>query len=269
MIAIGDVQGCASCLRELLARLPGDEPLWFAGDLVNRGPASLEALRMVRALGPRATCVLGNHDLHLLAVHAGIRPAHDTDTLDDILAAPDRDELIDWVRTRPLAVARDGHLMVHAGVFPQWSAEDVLERAREVERVLAGDDWIEFLREMYGNRPAKWDDSLTGADRLRAIINALTRMRMLAPDGSQDFRHKGPPETAPAGYRPWFDWPGRRTADTVMVVGHWSALGLVDTPKLLALDTGCVWGRELTAVRLPDRDRTQVACRPAQGPAPG
>ena len=139
MIAIGDVQGCASCLRELLARLPGDEPLWFAGDLVNLGPASLEALRMVRALGHRATCVLGNHDLHLLAVHAGIRPAHDTDTLDDILAAPDRDELIDWVRTRPLAVAWDGHLMVHAGVFPQWSAEDVLERAREVERVLAGD----------------------------------------------------------------------------------------------------------------------------------
>lgn len=269
MIAIGDVQGCAACLRQLLERLPSDEPLWFAGDLVNRGPASLETLRMVRALGPRATCVLGNHDLHLLAVHAGIRPAHDTDTLDDILAAPDRDELIDWVRTRPLAVARDGHLMVHAGVFPQWSAEDVLERAREVERVLAGDHWIEFLREMYGNRPAKWDDSLTGADRLRAIINALTRMRMLAPDGSQDFRHKGPPETAPAGYRPWFDWPGRRTADTVMVVGHWSALGLVDTPKLLALDTGCVWGRELTAVRLPDRDRTQVACRPAQGPAPG
>src|SRR5690606_24736321 len=224
---------------------------------------------MVRALGPPATCVLGNNDLHLLACHAGIRPAHETDTLDDILAAPDRDELIDWVRTRPLAVARDGHLMVHAGVFPQWSAEDVLERAREVERVLAGDHWIEVLREMYGNRPAKWDDSLTGADRLRAIINALPRMRMLAPDGSQDFRDRGPPETAPAGYRPWFDWPGRRTAGTTMVFGHWSALGLVDEPGLLALDTGCVWGRELTAVRLRDRDRTQVACRPAPSPSTG
>jgi bis(5'-nucleosyl)-tetraphosphatase (symmetrical) len=268
LIAIGDVQGFASCLRELLARLPDDEPLWFAGDLVNRGPASLETLRLVRSLGSRATCVLGNHDLHLLAVHAGIRPAHPTDTLDDILAAPDREELIDWVRTRPLAVAWHGHLMVHAGVFPQWSPEDVLARAREVERVLAGDDWIEFLREMYGNAPARWDDSLAGADRLRAIINALTRMRMLAPDGSQDFRHKGPPEAAPAGYRPWFDWPGRRTEGTVMVFGHWSALGLIDSPRLLALDTGCVWGRELTAVRLRDRDRTQVACRPAQGPVP-
>lgn len=267
MIAIGDVQGCADCLRELLARLPADEPLWFAGDIVNRGPASLESLRMVRALGSRATCVLGNHDLHLLAVHAGIRPVHETDTLDDILAAPDREELVDWIRTRPLAVARDGYLMVHAGVFPEWSPQDVLERAGEVERVLAGDDWIGFLREMYGNTPARWDDALAGADRLRTIINALTRMRMLAPDGSQDFHHKGPPDTAPAGYRPWFDWPGRRTADTTMVFGHWSSLGLVDTPRVLALDTGCVWGRELTAVRLRDRDRTQVACRPAPGPA--
>jgi len=269
MIAIGDIQGCAACLRDLLDRLPADEPLWFAGDLVNRGPASLEALRMVRALGPRASCVLGNHDLHLLAVHTGIRPAHDTDTLDDILAAPDREELIDWIRTRPLAVAGDGHLMVHAGVFPEWTATDVLERAGEVEQVLAGDDWIEFLREMYGNRPARWNDALTGADRLRTIVNALTRMRMLAPDGSQDFSHKGPPDTAPAGYRPWFDWPGRRTIDTTMVFGHWSTLGLVDQPRLLALDTGCVWGGELTAVRLRDRDRTQVACRPAQSPGTG
>ncbi|MFA7504195.1 MAG: symmetrical bis(5'-nucleosyl)-tetraphosphatase [Burkholderiaceae bacterium] len=269
MIAIGDVQGCAACLRQLLERLPSDEPLWFAGDLVNRGPASLETLRMVRALGPRATCVLGNHDLHLLAVHAGIRPAHDTDTLDEILAAPDRTELIDWIRRRPLAVGADGYLMVHAGVFPQWSVDDVLARAAEVERVLAGRHWIDFLREMYGNTPARWDDSLAGADRLRTIINALTRMRLLAPDGSQDFDHKGSPATAPAGYLPWFDWPGRRTADTTMVFGHWSALGLVERPGLLALDTGCVWGGELTAIRLRDRDRTQVACRPAQCPGTG
>jgi bis(5'-nucleosyl)-tetraphosphatase (symmetrical) len=267
MIAIGDVQGCAACLRELLGRLPADEPLWFAGDLVNRGPSSLETLRIVRALGQRATCVLGNHDLHLLAVHAGIRPAHESDTLDDILTAPDRAELIDWIRTRPLAVAGDGHLMVHAGVFPQWGVDDVLEHAAEVQRVLGGPDWIDFLREMYGNTPARWDDALTGADRLRSIVNALTRMRLLTPDGSQDFRHKGPPDKAPEGYRPWFDWPGRRTADVTMVVGHWSALGFVDRPDLLALDTGCVWGGELTAVRLRDRDRTQVACRPARCPA--
>ena len=269
MIAIGDLQGCADCLRELLDRLPADEPLWFAGDLVNRGPASLEALRMVRALGSRATCVLGNHDLHLLAVHAGIRPAHDTDTLDGILTAPDREELIDWVRRLPLAVSDGDHLIVHAGVFPDWTVDDVLERADEVQQVLASERWIDFLREMYGNQPARWDDSLTGADRLRTIVNALTRMRMLAPDGSQDFGHKGPPETAPAGYRPWFDWPGRRTLGTTMVFGHWSALGYVDRPGLLALDTGCVWGGELTAVRLRDRDRTRVACRPAQHRAPG
>ena len=269
MIAIGDVQGCASCLRELLARLPDDEPLWFAGDLVNRGPASLEVLRMVRALGPRATCVLGNHDLHLLAVHAGIRPAHDTDTLDDILAAPDRDELIDWVRTRPLAVARDGHLMVHAGVFPQWSAEDVLERAREVERVLAGDHWIEFLREMYGNRPAKWDDSLTGADRLRAIINIFTRMRYCSPRGRIAFEEKGPPGTQQPGLYPWYAVPGRVERGLKIACGHWSSLGLFIGHGVHALDTGAVWGGPLTALQLDAGELriVQVPGREAPGKA--
>lgn len=264
MIAIGDVQGCAASLRALLELLPADEPLWFAGDLVNRGPASLETLRLVRSLGARAHCVLGNHDLHLLAVHAGIRPARDDDTLDDILHAPDREDLVDWLRTRPLALAGPGCLMVHAGVFPQWTTHEVLERAAEVEQALAGPGWTGFLREMYGNEPARWDDALTGADRLRAIVNALTRMRLLAPDGSLDFRHKGPPASAPAGLRPWFEWPERRTAGTTLIFGHWSSLGLVDRPELLGLDTGCVWGGRLSAVRVADRTRFQVDCPAAQ-----
>lgn len=266
MIAIGDVQGCADCLHELLSCLPPKEPLWFAGDLVNRGPASLEALRMVRSLGARARTVLGNHDLHLLAVHAGVRPVQQGDTLDDILAAPDREELIDWLRRQPLALARDAYLMVHAGVFPQWSTADVLALAGEVEAVLASDDWVVFLREMYGNVPARWSDTLTGTPRLRVIVNALTRMRMLAADGTQDFAWKGAPQGAPAGLRPWFDWPGRRTADTTVIFGHWSTLGLLEQPRLLGLDTGCVWGGSLTATRLEDRARFQVNCPAARKP---
>lgn len=266
MVAIGDIQGCLASLRALLDRIPGDEPLWIAGDLVNRGPQSLETLRFVRALGARARVVLGNHDLHLLAVHAGIRNAHRSDTLDDILAAPDRVELIDWLRSQPLALYDGQTLMIHAGVFPQWSAERTLGLAGEVERVLAGSDWVDFLRVMYGNEPARWDDALEGADRLRVIVNALTRMRFLGPDCAQDFRLKEGAGSAPADYRPWFDWPGRATADTTVVFGHWSTLGLIDRPRLLGLDTGCVWGGSLTGVRVADRERFQVPCRQAQVP---
>jgi bis(5'-nucleosyl)-tetraphosphatase (symmetrical) len=269
--AIGDLQGCDAALGEVLARCDpdGDAPLWFAGDLVNRGPDSLAALRRVRALGARATVVLGNHDLHLLAVAAGIRPARRGDTLDAVLAAPDRDALVDWLRTRPLAHLQDGRLLVHAGVFPQWTAEQALALSREVSDVLAGPDWGDFLRVMYGNSPDRWDETLAGDDRLRAIVNALTRMRFVTTDGRMDFAVKESASAGPPGLMPWFDVPGRRTAGVTVVCGHWSTLGLVLRPDLVALDTGCVWGGRLTAVRLSDRAVVQVGCPQARIPGTG
>ena len=258
--AIGDLQGCLDCLLRLLPQLPGEARLWMPGDLVNRGPRSLDSLRWAMAQGERLAVVLGNHDLHLLAVAAGIRRAHRTDTLEDILAAPDRDALIDWVRSRPLAHFEDGWLMVHAGVLPQWSVERTLELADEVHRMLAGPRWLEFLREMYGNEPAEWSDSLRGHDRLRVVVNALTRIRFCTPAGRMDFAAKEGLDHAPAGYLPWFEVPGRASAGTPIVFGHWAALGFMDRPDLLAIDTGCVWGRELTAARLSDRTVRRVQC---------
>ncbi|MDT3679583.1 MAG: symmetrical bis(5'-nucleosyl)-tetraphosphatase [Burkholderiaceae bacterium] len=258
--AIGDVQGCLDSLLALLPQLPSDARLWLVGDLVNRGPRSLDALRWAIEQGERVVTVLGNHDLHLLAVAAGIRRAHRTDTLDEILAAPDRDALLDWVRTRPLAHFDDGWLMVHAGVLPQWSVERTLELAYEVHRMLSGPRWLDFLREMYGNEPATWSDSLRGNDRLRVIVNALTRIRFCTANGRMEFAAKEGMETAPAGYLPWFDVPGRASAGTPIVFGHWAALGWLDRPNLLSIDTGCVWGRELTAVRLQDRRAVSVGC---------
>lgn len=258
--AIGDLQGCLDSLLSLLPQLPAGARLWMPGDLVNRGPRSADSLRWAMAQGDRLVTVLGNHDLHLLAVAAGIRRAHRTDTLDDILAAPDRDALLDWVRSRPLAHFDDGWLMVHAGVLPQWSVERTLELADEVWRVLSGPRWIDFLREMYGNEPAAWSDSLRGNDRLRVIVNALTRIRFCTPEGRMDFAAKEGVAGAPPGHLPWFDVPGRASGGTPIVFGHWAALGLMDRPDLLAIDTGCVWGRELTAVRLSDRARRSVSC---------
>lgn len=258
--AIGDLQGCLDCLLRLLPQLPGDARLWMPGDLVNRGPRSLDSLRWAMAQGERVTVVLGNHDLHLLAVAAGIRRAHRTDTLADILAAPDRDALIDWVRSRPLAHFGHGWLMVHAGVLPQWSVERTLELADEVHRMLAGPRWLDFLREMYGNQPAEWSDALRGHDRLRVVVNALTRIRFCTPAGRMDFAAKEGLDHAPAGYLPWFEVPGRASAGTPIVFGHWAALGFMDRPDLLAIDTGCVWGRELTAARLSDRTVRRVQC---------
>ena len=278
LIAIGDVQGCLAALTELLARIdgaPATDPaatdhsaprLLFTGDLVNRGPQSLETLRFVRSLGERATVVLGNHDLHLLAVASGVRPAHRSDTFDEILAAPDRGELLDWLRTRPLAHEIDGHLLVHAGVLPQWDAARTLELASEVERALRGPRWVDFLRTMYGNLPARWSDDLRGAERLRVIVNALTRMRFLTADGEMDFALKEGVAAAPPGYLPWFEAPDRRSAASTVIFGHWSMLGLVNRPRLIGLDTGCVWGGALSAVRLPDRALFQVRCPQAQAP---
>jgi bis(5'-nucleosyl)-tetraphosphatase (symmetrical) len=268
-LAIGDLQGCDHSLRDLLHRADPDarSRLWFAGDLVNRGPQSLAALRRVRGFGDRAVTVLGNHDLHLLATATGVRRAHRSDTLDEILASPERDALIDWVRSRPLAWLEAGHLLVHAGVVPQWSAQQTVELAGEVERVLRGPDWLDFLRVMYGNRPDRWDDALTGDDRLRMIVNVLTRIRFVDADGRMDFEIKEGAASAPPGLMPWFDAPGRRTADVTVVFGHWSTLGLVLRAELLSLDTGCVWGGTLTAVRLEDRSVFQVRCPRARDPA--
>ena len=270
-IAIGDLQGCDGPLDTLLKACDADAraPLWFAGDLVNRGPDSLGALRRVRALGERATVVLGNHDLNLLAVVAGTRRVRRGDTLDAVLAAPDREELVDWLRTRPLAHLEDGHLLVHAGVYPHWTAAQAVALADEVSAVLRGSHWADFLGVMYGDSPDRWDDTLRGDDRLRAIVNGLTRMRFVTADGRMDFAVKEGAETAPPGLVPWFDAPGRRTGDTVVVFGHWSTLGLVLRPDLIALDTGCVWGGSLTAVRLRDRATFQVRCRRAAYPTRG
>jgi bis(5'-nucleosyl)-tetraphosphatase (symmetrical) len=267
--AIGDSQGCHSQVSELLQRIgleSGDPSFFFAGDLVNRGPQSLATLRAVRALGDTAQVVLGNHDLHLLAVAHGIRKPRRSDTFNDILAAPDRDELLDWLRHRPMAYFQNRHLLVHAGVLPQWSLEQTLDLAREVESVLRGPHWVGFLREMYGNTPAKWDDALQGADRLRCIVNALTRIRFCSADGIMEFATVEGLGAAPSGYLPWFDVPGRKTADLTVVFGHWSTLGLTIRPNLIGLDTGCVWGGKLTAVRLEDRAVFQVDCPQYQRP---
>lgn len=251
-IAIGDVQGCCNALERLLDKLgpPTDTPLWFAGDLVNRGPASLTALRRIAALGDRAIAVLGNHDLHLLAIAAGVHRPKRGDTLDDILGAPDAADLIEWLRHRPLAHYDGWRLLVHAGVLPQWDVSTALALAREVETRLRGTDWKAFLQRLWGNKPNAWHDDLHGDERSRVIVNAITRMRFCDAHGRMEFDANGSPDTAPAGFMPWFDVPGRRTIDTLLVFGHWAALGLQVRDDVIALDSGCVWGGKLSAVRL-------------------
>jgi bis(5'-nucleosyl)-tetraphosphatase (symmetrical) len=268
---IGDLQGCCDALERLLQRLdfsPSRDRLWLLGDLVNRGPASLATLRRLQGMGSAATCLLGNHDLHLLAVAHGVRPAHRSDTLQPLLQAPDRDTLLDWLRQQRLAVFEAGWLMVHAGVVPQWSRDDTLAAAAEVEAVLRGPALPDFLRAMYGNEPARWSADLAGHDRLRFTVNVLTRLRFCAADGTMDFKTKDGAAAAPAGFLPWFDVPGRRTADTPVAFGHWSTLGLLNQPMLLGLDTGCIWGGQLTAARVDGtaREIIQVDCEQAQKP---
>ncbi len=258
--AIGDVQGCLGSLLDLDSQLPPNARLWLTGDIVNRGPDSLGSLRWAIDQGDRLVTILGNHDLHLLAVATGVRPKRPKDTLDDILNAPERGALIEWLRSRPLAHFEQGWLMVHAGVLPQWSVERTLELAAEAQQVLSGPHWVDFLREMYGDEPTRWSDSLRGNDRLRVIVNALTRMRFCSRQGEMQFAAKGGAESAPPGLLPWFDVPDRATAGSPIVFGHWSALGLINRPDLLGLDTGCVWGRQLTAVRLADRRVMQAEC---------
>lgn len=270
-LLIGDLQGCLDPFERLLALWgfsASRHRLTVLGDLVNRGPQSAATLRRLMALGSSAQALLGNHDLHLLAVAHGVRPSHRSDTLDDVLQAPDRGDLLDWLRQRPLALNVEGWLCVHAGVPPQWDADQVLRHSADVQALLQGPALAEFLPLMYGNEPALWRDDLQGPQRWRFIINALTRMRWCAPDGTQDFQVKEGLEQAPSGLQPWFELPQRRTRHTPMAFGHWSTLGLINRPDLLGLDTGCVWGGALTGVRVDGgrREVLQVACEAAQHP---
>lgn len=271
--AIGDLQGCAHEAGLLLERIAlhaggadaAAPRILFVGDLINRGPASLQALRHVMALskesGGRIDALLGNHDLHLLAVAAGVQGLSKSDTLDDILAAPDCQELVDWLRQRPMAFMEKGHLLVHAGVAPQWNAARTMALAAEVESTLRGPQWSSFLGQMYGNEPCRWDDGLSGMARLRCIVNALTRMRLCEPDGSMDFKQKESAGAPPGStLMPWYEVPGRRTAGTPVVFGHWSALGLLVRDDVIGLDSGCVWGGHLSAFCLDDRTVLQVDC---------
>ncbi len=256
--AIGDVQGCFDELKRLLREVgfaAVKDKLWFVGDLVNRGPKSLDVLRFVRDLGDRAITVLGNHDLHLVTQHEGFERPREDDTFQDVLQAPDRKELVDWLRGRPMMHVEGSYAMVHAGLLPQWSIGKALSLGKEVERALAASDYREFLRNMYGSRPDEWSDSLSGRDRLRVIVNAMTRLRFCTRQGKMELRAKG--TEAPAGHAAWYEFRNEKES---IVCGHWSALGLKLTGKLAALDTGCVWGGSLTALRLEDRALYQVPC---------
>lgn len=258
--AIGDIQGCYSPLRRLLDQCrfdPARDRLWLVGDLVNRGPHSLAVLRFVKSLGNRAVTVLGNHDLHLLVVAAGHAKAHHGDTLGAILRAPDREELLNWLRHQKLMHADARYAMVHAGLAPQWTIAKALKLASEVETALQSDGHDDFLRHMYGNKPARWRDDLKGYDRLRTITNTLTRMRLCTRDGRIEFSHKLAPVNMPRGFMPWFSVPGRRNRSKTIIFGHWASLGLYNGANVYAIDTGCVWGRSLTALRLSDQQLFQ------------
>ncbi|MEQ1525788.1 MAG: symmetrical bis(5'-nucleosyl)-tetraphosphatase [Gallionella sp.] len=269
--AIGDVQGCYTELVQLLEKIQFDsnhDQLWLVGDLVNRGPDSLAVLRLVKSLGESAVTVLGNHDLHLLAVAEGVAELHKSDTLDEILDAPDRDELLFWLRHRKLLHAEKDCVLVHAGLLADWSVTQAVALANEAEQALQGNHYVDLLAHMYGNQPNHWRDNLRGYDRLRVIINAFTRLRICTDSGEMEFKFKGETQDIPRGYRPWFDVPKRANSDTTIIFGHWSALGLLHQEKIIALDTGCLWGGALTAIRLEDREIFQVmrANSPAQKP---
>jgi bis(5'-nucleosyl)-tetraphosphatase (symmetrical) len=237
------------------------------GDLVNRGPDSLDCLRFVRGLGDAAIAVIGNHDFHLLCVAEGVERTKKRDTFDEVLAAPDRAELLAWLRTRPLMHVEGGYALVHAGLLPSWTVGKARSLAAEVEAELRGPRYRDFLARLYGDEPDRWSDDLVGMERLRVIVNAMTRLRVCDASGAMVLGFKGEPGEASDGWTPWFDMPGRRSADHAIVCGHWSALGICTRPDLLSLDSGCVWGRGLSAVRLEDRALFQVHCHGLRGPA--
>lgn len=264
--AVGDLQGCFEPLRKLLDKVrfdPARDQLWSVGDLVNRGPQSLACLRFIAGLGASARVVLGNHDLHLLAVANGIRPLKRGDTLREILDAPDCEELLAWVRRQPLLYSspEGDYSLVHAGLAPQWSLADAHRLAAEVGAVLRGPGYVEFLRGMYGDQPDRWSEDLRGVERWRVITNYLTRMRFCTPEGQLEFASKEGPEDAPPGFMPWFDIPSRKSAGHTLIVGHWASLmGRANRADIFALDTGCVWGQHLTLLNLDTRRLRHCEC---------
>lgn len=269
--AIGDIQGCYPEFRELLALIgfdPAGDRLWLVGDLVNRGPGSLDVLRFVKGLGNAAVTVLGNHDFHLLRIAAGYGREHRSDTLGAVLAAPDRDELVDWLVQRPLVHREGKWLMVHAGLIPAWSAQRAEALAREVEAVLAGERRTAFLDCLYGDEPSCWNDALEGFDRWRVIVNVFARLRFCDATGRMEFREKRGAAHAPEGFQPWFAHAGRASADHTVICGHWSTQELMLTPNVLMLDSGCLWGGALTAIRMEDRRVFQVPSRLPVTPKP-
>ena len=268
--AIGDIQGNYNEFRKLLdlINFNSKDKLWLVGDIVNRGPDSLHLLRFLRTINDAVVTVLGNHDLHLLMVSEGLTQIQPDDTLQDILNAPDRDELLYWLRHQRLLYVSGDYVMVHAGLLPSWSVALASELAQEVESFLHDENqknFSEFCSHMYGNQPDQWSSSLKGFDRIRVIINAMTRMRICTNNGKMNFTFKGQKENIPAGYLPWFDVPGRVSKEAIVICGHWSALSLQVKNNLIALDTGCMWGRSLTAIRLEDRRVFQVPCAAVMG----
>jgi bis(5'-nucleosyl)-tetraphosphatase (symmetrical) len=269
---VGDIQGCDASLQRLLGKLafsPSRDQLLVLGDLVNRGPNSAGTLRRLMGLGAAVQCVLGNHDLHLLAIAAGASKTKRLDTLDNLLNAHDREDMLDWLRHQHMAIHAHGVLMVHAGVLPTWTAAQTMALAQEVEQVLRGPNAADFFHQMYGNQPSSWHEGLVGVDRIRVIVNALTRLRFCSADGVMEFDAKESADKAPAGFLPWFDVPGRLTAQDTVAFGHWSTLGWLDRHDVFALDSGCVWGGCLSALRLSDdgaHELIQVKCEQAQKP---
>ncbi|MBU3724047.1 MAG: symmetrical bis(5'-nucleosyl)-tetraphosphatase [Burkholderiaceae bacterium] len=251
---IGDVQGCWDSLEALAAQMPINprrDQLWFVGDLVNRGPKSLKVLRRLMSAGRSAVSVLGNHDLHLLALAAGVRKPQPLDTIQQVLRARDAADLIDWLRRRPLAYHDGDTLMVHAGVLPHWTLRHTMSLAHEVSLRLKSHHWKDFLAEMVSGTKPHWADGIKGQKRMRAALSVFTRLRYLDARGIPEFKNKLAPEQV-TGLTPWFDMPDRKTQSQRIVFGHWSTLGLVVRPNLIGLDTGCVWGRQLSAIRLED-----------------
>lgn len=261
--AVGDIQGCFHSFQSLLKKIqfnPAIDKLWLVGDLINRGSGSLQVLRWMFEHQSSIVTVLGNHDLHTLVVAEGFVNAHRSDTIQALLDAPDAHELLTWLRHQPLLHFEHGHLMVHAGLLPQWTATKAQVLAQEVHEALRADNYREFLKHMYGNQPAQWDEALADWDRLRVITNAMTRLRICSQAGEMEFKFKGELANRPAGLRPWFEVADRASVDTPIIFGHWSALGLYMANNVYALDTGCLWGGALTALRLDDKAVFQVPC---------
>lgn len=260
--AIGDIQGCYYAFQKLLNTInfnPRDDSLWLVGDIINRGAESLAVLRWCYEHRDSIQMVLGNHDLHTIAVAHGIRKPNRSDTIQSVIEAPDAHTLLTWLRHQPLMVSNKDYVMVHAGLLPQWQISDAFSYAKEVESALQSKTYIDFLSNMYGNTPNRWQDNLDGYDRLRLIVNAMTRMRVCTPEGALDFTFKGELLDVPNGLLPWFDLPNRATIRQTIIFGHWSALGLQQRKNIVSLDTGCLWGGKLTAMCLETKVITQMS----------